>query len=198
MKPSLRNRARGGFTLAEVAVTLLIMGLCMLYVLQGLNESRHTAMYTYRTKMAREMATLLLSKVEAGAYWEDLESDNMLSGACVEEDELYEDYFWEMTFGDEAEFSTVLEGDRKKWDRDDHTTLSYRDMQERERDHDEGEDELLTEEPFEDVRVRITLETELENKVLITLEKKIPWDLVYGTNEEEEEGGSGTSEESPF
>ena len=54
------NRARAGFTLAEVAVTLVIVAIGPTLVLQGLNTSKMSAAQTHNRKVARELALLTL------------------------------------------------------------------------------------------------------------------------------------------
>jgi len=174
-RPPHSSSPRGGFTLAEVAVTLLIVGMCLMYVLQGL--------HTYQKKVAREMATLTLGHIESGLYWEELEmGDDMIQGSYAEEG--YEDYFWEVLFGDDVEFSTRLEEDLEE-DALPSDTYQYR--QEQLEDHDDYDEDAAedTAEPFEKVRVRVELRTKTEERVLITMERWIPWELVYGEGEED-------------
>ena len=73
MKPSQASRDRSGFTLAEIAVTIVIVGIGLVLVLQGLNHSKMTAAHTRNMKLARELGHLTMGQVEAGIY----------SGACV-------------------------------------------------------------------------------------------------------------------
>ena len=79
------NRARAGFTLAEVAVTLVIVAIGLTLVLQGLNTSKMSAAQTHNRKVARELALLTLGEIEAGLYWEDLNSSSdILAGTYAE------------------------------------------------------------------------------------------------------------------
>ncbi|MEW6072344.1 MAG: prepilin-type N-terminal cleavage/methylation domain-containing protein [Planctomycetota bacterium] len=184
---------RAGFTLAEVAVTLLIVGMCLLYVLQGLNAAKRSALETYQEKVAREMAVLTFGRIEAGLYWEDLAGGtDYLEGTYA--DEGYETYAWEAVFGEETSFRTELADDEPAGAQADpeRDSLAYRREQERERAREEGdEDALEAEEPFEKVGLRVLLVTESETRVLLTLERWIPWELVYGESEDEaaETGG---------
>ena len=176
-----------GFTLAEVAVTLLIVGIGLVYVLQGINAAKITALYTYQKKVAREMATLTLGQIESGLFWEEVDvGGDTIQGTYAEEG--YEAYEWEVVFGREEEFTTRLDSDYddpydpRSSGRFD--SLTYRRKLEAERD-DDDEDELASEEPFEEVRIRVTLAAEFGGRELITLERWVPWKLVYGESEED-------------
>ena len=191
VRPPLRA---AGFTLAEVAVTLLIVGMCLMYVLQGINTAKMTSLDTHQKKVAREMATLTLGRLEAGMFWEDLElGDDMLEGNYAEEG--YEDYSFELLLGEDREFSVRLDSDKGVWDEPPVSdTTAYREYQERQRAMDEGTDEAEDEavQPYEDVRIRVYLDTDAEYRVLITLERRLPWTLVYGEEDAAtaEEGGA--------
>ena len=54
---SIRARcaARAGFTLAEVAVTLLIVGLILVLMLEGLNGAKITAAHTRNLRLAQDL-----------------------------------------------------------------------------------------------------------------------------------------------
>ncbi len=181
------TRPRAGFTLAEVAVTLLIVGIGLVYVLQGINAAKMTALYTHQKKVAREMATLTLGQIESGLFWEEVDlGGDMLQGNYA--DEGYEAYEWEVVFGREEEFSTRLDSDYDDPD-DPYATgrfdsLTYRRKLEADREDDDEED-IDSEEPFEEVRIRVTLTSDWGGRELITLERWVPWKLVYGESEED-------------
>ena len=82
---------RGGFTLAEVAVTLLIVSFALVLILQGLNVAKFSAAQTHNRKVARELALLTLGRVQSGLYWEDLDGEpGEIPGSYAEEG--YEDW----------------------------------------------------------------------------------------------------------
>jgi prepilin-type N-terminal cleavage/methylation domain-containing protein len=184
--------ARAGFTLAEVAVTLLIVAIGMTLIIQGLTTAKHTAADTYFRKLSREMALLTLGQVESGLFWEELDGagggGDLVTGNYAEEG--HEELHFELVFGEE-EFTDAA-------GRYDDTGSAYHDTwdYERERedrlDDDDDEDEEITE-PFEKVRIKVTYPKFGERQNTLTLERWIAWEQVYGVEEEEKaaEGGPG-------
>ena len=63
--PRHKTATRGGFTLAEVAVTIALVGLALVYMLQGLNTAKITAAYTRNIKLSKELALLTLGRIES-------------------------------------------------------------------------------------------------------------------------------------
>jgi prepilin-type N-terminal cleavage/methylation domain-containing protein len=164
------SNARGGFTLAEVAVTLVIVGVALVYILQGVNTSYILAAQTHNRKVARELAFLTLAQVDSGLFWEDI--DDRMFGNYAEEG--YEDWHWEVVCGDETFSDELFEAEGG---------LQYDYYRERERreEEDDDDDELdETHEPFETVRIRVTFPKLGEFQNAITLERNIPWEQVYG------------------
>jgi prepilin-type N-terminal cleavage/methylation domain-containing protein len=160
---------RAGFTLAEVAVTIVIVGIGMLLVLQSLNTAKMTAAHTRNYKLSRELALLTLGQIASGEFREDIE--NGLVGSYAEEG--YPDFMFEVLVGD-ATF-------RAKGDTGEFDSWAPRDE-----DYDEtDEEEEEAEQPFEKVRIKITSPVigELGNELV--LERWIPWKQVYGEPEEE-------------
>ena len=178
MKP-LHRRARSGFTLAEVAVTIVIVGIGLLLVLQGLNTAKLLSVQTRNYKLAHELALLTLGQVESGLYQEDIEDG--LVGTYAEEG--YPDFAFEVVVGDEA----------FREQRDDRSFDSWAP---RESDEDD-EDEEDAEEPFEKVRVRVVFPKVQEVKNELVLERWIPWTQVYGESETAEEGPSDSGASPP-
>jgi len=175
----------GGFTLAEVAVTIVIVGIGMLLVLQGLNTAKMTAAHTRNFKLARELALLTLGQVASGQFQEDIE--NGLVGSYAEEG--YPDFSFEVIVGDQTFTEEQEYGVFDSW-------RAARERREEEEEDDEEAKER--EEPFEKVKIRITFpqirvaEQELKNELV--LEEWIPWKQVYGLSEEElaaEDGAGG-------
>jgi prepilin-type N-terminal cleavage/methylation domain-containing protein len=174
--PAIACQRRAGFTLAEVAVTLVITGIALLLVLQGLTTAKTTALYTHDVKLARELALLTLSDVESGLYWEELDADTRLDGNYAKQD--HPEFGFEVVFGDES-FRGESEEDDPRFD-----SWAPRD------DEEELDPEDRVEEPYEKVRIRVTWPTYHKDlKGELELERWIPWNQVYET--EEEAGGSG-------
>ena len=166
--------ARAGFTLAEVAVTILIVGIGLVLVLQGLNSAKLTAAHTANLKLARSFGLLTMGQIEAGVFQEDIED---LRGTYAEEGR--EDFFFEVLLGDET--FTERDPDDGPFD-----LWSYqRDQEEDDYDSDLDEDEEATE-PYETVQIRITYPKVREFTNELILERWVPWEQVYGPSEDEE------------
>ena len=185
MKVARTNAGRrAGFTLAEVMVTLIVVGITLTLILQGLNTAKITAAHTHNRKVARDLALYTLGQMEAGLFWEDLEvGDDMFSGSYAEQG--YEAFFWELVLGDEnlPDYEESEDGY--------HDSYAYRRYQEEEDEDDLDEDEEATE-PYERVTIRVIFPKLGEQQNEITLERWIPWEQVYGVDEEaqqEEEDG---------
>ena len=176
----------GGFTLAEVAVTIVIVGIGMLMVLQGLNSAKMTAAQTRNTKLSRDLARLTLGQVASGQFQEDIE--NGLTGTYAEEG--YPQFSFEVIVGDQTfESGTGQDGSFDTWQHQ--RQLADERQSEREREADEKEDPQEREEPFEKVKIRVTFLPkirvgEVEQNNELVLEEWMPWKQVYGEKEEEE------------
>jgi len=174
LSSSIKRRAHAAFTLVEVAVAILIVGIALTLVLQSLNTSKLRAKQTQNLKLARELGTLTMGRVAAGLYREDL--DAYYTGTYSEEG--YPEFLYEIALGDNSfpEADEYEEGVRfDSW---------YED------DLDEEEDEEDAEEPYEKVRIRVSFPVLSEYSNQLELERWIPWDQVYGEEEDEESGGS--------
>ena len=191
--------ARAGFTLAEVMVTLLIVSIGLLLVTQGLTQARFSSAETHYRKVARELALLTLGRIESGLLWEELDGGGeVLTGTYAEEG--YEDFHYELVLGDED----FLERE-DRYDQGDvgfHDSWEYereREERERERDRtadDEEEDEVA--EAFEKVRIKIGFPRFDERPNTLVMERWIPWEQVYGSEEgESEQPEEAAEEESP-
>ena len=159
--------ARAGFTLAEVPVTLHIVSIGLLLVTQGLTPAR-------------------FSSGESGLFWEELEGGGeVLTGTYAEEG--YEDFHYELVFGDE-DFLERDASDPESGDDRYHDSWEYereREERQRERDgelKDEDEDEEVAE-AFEKVRIKIGYPRFEERPNTLVMERWIPWEQVYGTEE---------------
>ena len=179
------SAARGGFTLVEMAVTLVIVSIGLVMVLQGLMTAKVDAAETHFRKVARELALLTLGQVESGLFWEELDGDGRtLTGTYAEEG--YEDFHYELAFG-EDDFPTASARDERSSGY--HDSWRYeREREEREREDDEEE----TKQPFEKVRIRVGYPQLTDRESALVLERWMPWEQVYGTEE-----GAAPAEESP-
>lgn len=194
----LPARPRAGFTLAEVAVTLLIVSMGLVLVMQGLTTAKHSAASTHYRKVARELGGLTLGQLEAGLFWEDLRggssSGDVLTGNYAEEG--YEEFSYELVLGDE-QFSE----EREDYDRDGayHDNWAYERERERERKdkNKDDEDEDAVTEPFQKARLRVTYPKLGEAENTLVIERWIPWELVYGSEggkNEKPADGAGANE----
>lgn len=183
-----RPATRSGFTLAEVAVTLLIVSMGLVLVMQGLTASKFSAAMTHYRKVSRELGGLTLGQLEAGLFQEELEGGrsggDVLAGNYAEEG--YEEISYELVLGEE-QFSEETED----YDRNGafHDTWAYERDRERERDDEDDDEENEVTEPFEKARIRVTFPKLGEFDNTLVIERWIPWELVYGS---EGDQGSGT------
>lgn len=174
MKARAGDPGRAGFTLAEVAVTLVIVGVTLLWVLEGLNRAKMTAAHTHNAKIAAELATFTLGEIESGLYWDDID-DRGLDGNYAEEG--YESFWWEVVLGEET--FPDLEGAEPLLE---HDSLRERRMRaERAREDREEED---VEKVYEKVRIRVVFPQFTEQKPEVILERWIPWKQVYGPSDD--------------
>jgi len=165
-----RTASKSGFTLAEVAVTVVIVGIALVLVLQGLNTSKITAAHTRNQKLGRDLGLFTLAQIESGLLRDDLETG--ISGNYAEEG--WPDFSWEVAVGDDALTTQSDDGRHDSWAP---TAV--------EEDAKKDEEEEDAEEPFEKVRVRVMFPKIREFTNELTLERWIPWTQVYGEAEGE-------------
>lgn len=173
-----RMRARAGFTLAEVAVTIVIVGIALVLVLQGLETSKITAALTRNQKLARDLGLYTLGQIESGILRDDLETG--MVGSYSEEG--YPEFNWEIAVGDDALQDRSTDKPYDSWA-----------PTQKEVDKKSKEDEEAAEEPYEKVRVRVTFPQIREFTNELTLERWMPWKQVYG----EAEGEPGKTSKNP-
>lgn len=179
--PLSARRANGGFTLAEAAVTIAIVGIVLLAVMQGLQGAKMASLNVKNQKTAYELGTGLLGEIRVGLYREELESG--LTGDFAEQDE--PEFRWEVSLGDDV----FTEGE----DDADRPFDNLQDRRDREEDRENSSDSRFADdededaaEPFEKVKLRITYPAVEEYPTELLLEAWIPWVEVYGPEEEDE------------
>lgn len=174
-------RRRAGFTLVEVAVTIVIVGIGLTLVLQALNTATTQSGQTRNMKVARDLGLLTLGRISAGLYRDDLR--DRFFGTFAEDG--YAEFEFEVALGDEV-FEEQPEGadpNRPFYD-------SWNDPN-REDDDDDEEDEDASQ-PYEKVKVKVVFPKLREYKNYLILESWVPWEQVYGPEEEAEEGAGAT------
>ncbi len=169
---NLRAGNQQGFTLAEVAVTIVIVGIALVLCLQGLNGSKLQAAYTRNFKLARELGLVTLGEVGAGLWAEDVADG--LDGSYA--DEGHPKFSYEVVVGEDTFRDEDLEGTYGNQAHD-----SWAD------DDEQDEDDEENDEPYEKVRVRVVFPLIQDYPDELTLEQWFPWDQVYGSDEEQEE-----------
>jgi prepilin-type N-terminal cleavage/methylation domain-containing protein len=154
---------RNGFTLAEVAVTIAVVGLALVWMMQALNAAKLTAAQTRNLKLSRELALLTLGQVESGLFEEDL-SDERLDGTYAEEG--YPDFAYEVVIGDQN-FQPPPDSEAfDNW------------LEERRQAQYEDEDEEA-EQPYEKVQVKVVFPPIGELKNFLIVERWLPWEQVH-------------------
>ncbi|MBM3975923.1 MAG: hypothetical protein FJ299_02900 [Planctomycetes bacterium] len=175
-----RTNARLGFTLAEVAVTVVIVGAALTLCMQALNTAKITAVQTRNLKLARELGLFKLGEIESGIYLEEIDSDSTLADSFAEQG--YPDFGWEVMLGDD----TFVERDPNS----PHDSWSAK--FEKERDEKEDADEEA-EQPYERVKVRVTFRQIANFKSEVVLERWVPWAQVHKTEEAATDSNTGSN-----
>ncbi len=157
------QRTRAGFTLMEVAVTILIVGIGLMFVLQGLNTAKLAAAQTRNVKLARDLALLTLGRIASGLDQDEIE--NGLNGTYA--DEGYPEFAYEVVVGDKSF--------RERDPNAAHDSWAPTPDQEKKKTDDED-----VQEPFEKVKIRITFPKFAEYQNEQVFENWIPWAQVYG------------------
>lgn len=169
------SRARRGFTLAEVAVTIVIMGIGLVAALQGLSLYKLTAAETRNMKLARELALLTMGQVESGLYQEDIQTG--LSGSYA--DQGYPEFTYEVAVGDRS-FRDATSS--KAFD-------NFKPSDEKLK----KDDEEKIGEPFEKVKIRVMFPKINEFRNELILERWMIWKQVYGETEDTDKDGAKKS-----
>jgi prepilin-type N-terminal cleavage/methylation domain-containing protein len=178
MKP--RPGSRSGFTLAEVAVTIALVGLALAWMLQVLNAAKLNAAQARNLKLSRELALLTLGQIESGLFADEID-DERIDGTYAEEG--YPDFGFEAVIGDEN--FRPDEDDVEAFDNWRHE----QDLKRRNRKDDEEEE---AEQPYEKIQVKVTFPQVQELKNEYVLERWVPWKQLHP----DEEGQAAADEES--
>lgn len=173
-RPTASNRA-SGFTLAEVAVTLVIVALALTLCIQSISQAKFQAAYTRNYKLSRDLAQLILGQIHAGIYADDIE--NGLDGTFAEEG--YPNFAYEVVVGDET-----FRDDDDYGDSFDSWAPTDRELEEEE---DEDEEEVT--EPYEKVKIKVLFPQIRDYPSELILEQWMEWALVYGPEDDESNGG---------
>jgi prepilin-type N-terminal cleavage/methylation domain-containing protein len=181
MKLARRSLARGrGFTLAEVAVTIALVGLALAWMLQVLSAAKLTAAYSRNLKLARELALMTLGQIESGMF-EDEMSDERIDGSYAEEG--YPDFFFEAVIGDE----------NFRPDPDDRQAFDNWRHEQSVKDRDKKDDEEEAEQPYEKIQVKVTFPKVQELPAEFVIERWVPWKQVHPPEDKNEESSAASS-----
>lgn len=176
------SASRSGFTLVEIAVTLLIISIGLTLCVESLFVAKHQAAHTRNLKLARELGNMTLGQIESGIYQEEIQ--NGWSGSYAQEG--FPNFYFDVLLGEEA-FEEV------EPDYGDGYHDSFRARREREEDaarlSDQDEDEEI-EEPFEKIKLRVTFPRTKQFKNYLLLEVWMNWEQVHGADEDEVDKGS--------
>jgi prepilin-type N-terminal cleavage/methylation domain-containing protein len=162
-------RRRSAFTLVEVAITIVIVGIGLLLVMQGLNVAKITAAHTRNYKLARELALLTIGQIEAGEFQKDIE--NGLNGSYAEQG--YPEFGYEVIVGDASFRERSDTGAFDSW------APTQQELDQKKKDEEDHK-----EEPFEKVKIRVTFPKFAQYSNELVFEKWIPWKQVYGEKDD--------------
>ena len=182
--PTLQSRwnrfraHRAGFTLVEVAVSLVIVGIGLTLCLQSLQVAKMQAAHTRNLKLSRELGLLTLGQIESGLFREELESGYSESYAG----EGYPDFHFELRTGEDTFEEVSADQDETYYD-----AFAARRQREEERDFESDDDESKVAEAFEKVRIRITFPKFSQFKNYLDIESWMDWEQVYGSEDEDED-----------
>jgi len=181
-----RAGRKGGFTLVEVAVALVIVGIGMTFCLQALQTAKMQAAHTRNFKLARELAVMTLGQIEAGLYQEEVQSG--YTGSYAQEG--YPDFHFEIMLGEDSFEQEDYEYSSDAY----HDSFEARRQRRLEEAEDLGEDEEDIQEPYEVVKIRVVFPRVLEYRNYLDVESWLDWEQVYGDEEEGTSDGESEAE----
>lgn len=179
----MRSRSgTSGFTLAEVAVTIAIVGLILVFVLQGINEAKLLAAHTRNQRVARELALRTLAGIESGLFVDEI-NDERLEGTYA--DDGYPDFTFEAVLG-ERNFRSNNDSGAGNFD----NWNTQEELDKREEEEEEG-----AEQPYERIQIKVVFPQigDEPGKNELVFEKWVPWKQVHPS----EEDSSSSSDAAP-
>lgn len=183
LRPQPSAAERAAFTLVEVAVSLVIIGIGLTMCLQSLQTAKMQAAQTRNLKLARELGVMTLGQIESGLFTEEIDSGYSETYA----QEGYPNFSFEILLGDDDFQEENFDDDRGQY----HDAFEARRQRREEEARDLGEDEEDIAEPYEMVKVRVTFPRLAKYKNYLDLESWMVWEQVYGQDEDAE--GEGAS-----
>jgi len=169
MRLARTSRRRGGFTLAEVAVTIALVGIALAWLLQALNAAKLTAANARNIKLARELSLLTLGQIESGLFAKEIDDDR-IEGSYA--DEGYPDFSFEAVIGDEnltPNLDDTAAFDNWRHDQDE------KKAKESKKDKDEQE----VEQPYEKIQIKVTFPKIQQSKNEFVIEKWVAWKQLH-------------------
>jgi len=176
VRPARCATARAAFTLVEVAVSLVIIGVTLTLCLQGLQIAKQQAAHTRNLKLARELGVMTLGQIESGLYAEELQSGYSETYA----QEGYDEFQFEILLGDD-EFEDEEHGE----DRGDYHD-AFEDRRRRREEEASANDDDEIAEPYERVKLRVYFPKVHNYRNYLDLESWMVWEQVYGPDEDDE------------
>lgn len=163
-------RRRGGFTLAEVAVTIALVGIALAWLLQALNSAKLTAANARNIKLARELSLLTLGQIESGLFAKEIDDDR-IEGSYA--DEGYPDFSFEAVIGDEnLSPNPEDQGAFDNWRHDQEQKKAKESSKDK-------KDEKEVEQPYEKIQIKVTFPKIQESKNEFVIEKWVAWKQIH-------------------
>ena len=163
------SRRRGGFTLAEVAVTIALVGIALAWLLQALNSAKLTAANARNIKLARELSLLTLGQIESGLFAKEID-DDPIEGSYA--DEGYPDFSFEAVIGDEN--LAPNPEDQNAFD-----NWRHDQEQKKAKESSKDKDEKEVEQPYEKIQIKVTFPKIQESKNEFVIEKWVAWKQIH-------------------
>ena len=164
---------RGAFTLAEVAVTIAVVGIAMVLLLEGLSAAKVNAARTRNMKLSKDLALLTLGRIESGLYEDELD-DERIEGSYA--DDGYPDFSFQAVVGDE-----------NLPERYDDERGTFFDNWGWEREQAEYDDDDEVEQPYEKIQVRVISPRIGEHSNEYVLERWVSWDQLHPPEDDGDE-----------
>jgi len=176
-------RRRGGFTLAEVAVTIALVGIALSWLLQALNAAKYTAANARNIKLARELSLLTLGQIESGLFTKELDNDKFDGNYS---NEGYPEFAFEAVIGDEnlsPDPSDAAAFDNWRHDQD----------QKKAKDSTKDKDEEEVEQPYEKIQIRVTFPKIQQSKNEYVIEKWVAWKQIHPDDPDDTSNSANTA-----